>query len=140
MIRVGKVVAVDDKNAKVRVQIEDADAVVSYWLPVVHQKTQDDKHYWLPDIGELVVCAFYEDDWDTGFVLGAVYNDKDKPPAQTKDKFVIEFKDGTRIEYDRESHKLHINVKGQLYLTAQQAVELNALQVSIRASRITIRR
>lgn len=45
MIRVGKVVAVDDKNAKVRVQIEDADAVVSYWLPVVHQKSQSDKHY-----------------------------------------------------------------------------------------------
>ncbi len=131
MIRVGKVVAVDDKTAKVRVQIEDADAVVSYWLPVVQQKTQNDKHYWLPDIGELVVCAFYEDDWDTGFVLGAVYNDKDKPPTQTRDKFVIEFKDGTRIEYDRAEHKLHINVKGDILIEADGNMTLKASRIDL---------
>ncbi|MEM4621023.1 MAG: phage baseplate assembly protein V [Desulfurococcaceae archaeon] len=131
MIRVGKVVAVDDKNAKVRVQIEDADAVITYWLPVVHQKSQDDKHYWLPDIGELVVCAFYEDDWDTGFVLGAIYNDKDKPPAQTKDKFVIEFKDGTRIEYDRVKHQLHIAVKGDIIIEATGNMTLKATRIDL---------
>lgn len=131
MIRVGKVVAVDDKNAKVRVQIEDADAVVSYWLPVVHQKSQSDKHYWLPDIGELVVCAFYGDDWDTGFVLGSIYNDKDKPPAETREKFVIEFKDGTRIEYNRASHKLHISVKGDILIEADGNITLKASRIDL---------
>ncbi len=131
MIRVGKVVAVDDKNAKVRVQIEDADAVITYWLPVVHQKTQEDKHYWLPDIGELVVCAFYEDDWDTGFVLGAVYNDKDKPPAETREKFVIEFKDGTRIEYDRAKHELRLTVKGDIIIEATGNMTLKASRIDL---------
>ena len=131
MIRVGKVVAVDDKNAKVRVQIEDADAVVSYWLPVVHQKSQSDKHYWLPDIGELVVCAFYGDDWDTGFVLGSIYNDKDKPPAETREKFVIEFKDGTRIEYNRASHELHISVKGDILIEADGNITLKASRIDL---------
>ncbi|MDW8136254.1 MAG: phage baseplate assembly protein V [Thermodesulfobacterium sp.] len=60
MILFGKVVAVDAKTARARVQIEDADGVVTFWLPVLHHKTQNDKHYWLPDIGEEVVCAFYE--------------------------------------------------------------------------------
>lgn len=136
MIRVGKVVEVDDKNAKVRVQIEDADAVITYWLPVVHQKTQHDKHYWLPDIGELVVCGFYEDDWDTGFVLGSIYNDKDKPPSQTRDKFVIEFKDGTRIEYDRTSHNLKIHVTGKVEIKATEVV-VTGETVSLTASSIS---
>lgn len=131
MIRVGKVVEVDEKTAKARVQIEDADAVISWWLPVVHQKTKDDKHYWLPDIGELVLCAFYEDDWDTGFIIGAIYNDKDRPPVQSINKFVIEFKDGTKIEYDRQSHKLHIAVKGDILIEADGNMTLKASRIDL---------
>ncbi len=134
MIRFGKVVAVDDKNAKVRVKIEDADAVVTYWLPVLHQRSQDDKHYWLPDVGELVVCAFYEDDWDTGVVLGAIYNEKDQTPAKTRDKFVMQFKDGTRIEYDRKAHKLHISVQGEILIEATGNVNITAESVEITLS------
>lgn len=33
MILFGKVVAVDAKTARTRVQIEDADGVVTFWLP-----------------------------------------------------------------------------------------------------------
>ncbi|MEM4618916.1 MAG: phage baseplate assembly protein V [Desulfurococcaceae archaeon] len=131
MIRIGKVVAVDEKRAKVRVQIEDEDKVITYWLPVIQAKTQEDKHYWLPDIGELVVCAFYEDDWDTGFVLGAIYNDKDKTPAQSRDKFVIEFKDGTRIEYDRAGHRLHIRVRGDVLIEADGNMTLKASRIDL---------
>jgi len=131
MIRFGKVVAVDDKNAKVRVQIEDADAVVTYWLPVLHSKAQDDKAYWLPDVGELVVCAFYENDWDTGVVLGAVYNEKDRTPAQTRDKAVILFKDGTRIEYDRAAHKLSIHCVGDIEIVAQGNVTIIGARIDL---------
>lgn len=131
MVRVGRVVEVDEKNARVRVQIEDADAVITWWLPVVYQKTQNDKHYWLPDIGELVVCVFYEDDWDTGFVLGAIYSDKDRTPAQSRDKFVIEFKDGTRIEYDKQAHKLHISVRGDIVIEADGNMTLKASRIDL---------
>jgi len=131
MIRFGKVVAVDEKNARVRVQIEDADAVVTYWLPVLQQKTQDDKHYWLPDVGELVACAFYENDWDTGVVLGAIYNQKDTPPVASRDKFVIQFKDGTRIEYDRNSHKLTIHCVGDIEIVSDTHITLKAPRIDL---------
>lgn len=131
MIRFGKVVAVDEKNARVRVQIEDADAVITYWLPVATHKSQDDKFYWLPDVGELVVCAFYENDWDTGVVLGAVYNQKDTPPATSRDKFVIQFKDGTRIEYDRSSHKLTIHSVGDIEIISDTHITLKAPRIDL---------
>ena len=119
MIRRGIVVAVDEKTAKVRVEFPDLDNMVSDWLPVVVQKSQDDKFYWLPDIGEMVVVAFDEDgDFTTGYVLGAIYNSKDTVPVANRDKYVIRFQDGTTIEYDRKARKLTAVVNGDVEITA----------------------
>ena len=41
---------------------------------------------------------------------------------ETRDKFVIEFKDGTRIEYDRTSHNLKIHVTGKVEIKATDVV------------------
>jgi len=140
MIRFGKVVATDPLKARVRVQIDDADNVVTFWLPVMTTKAQDDKFYHLPDIGELVVCAFYEDNWDTGVVLGAVYNDSDAVPVANKDKVHIKFKDGTTIEYDRASHKLTADVKGSIEIKSAQRCDIDCKdQIYIKStSNITI--
>jgi len=109
MILRGIVVAVDEQTARVRVQMPDLDGLVSNWLPVVHHKTQKDKAYWLPDIGEYVVVAFDEEgEHSDGYVIGAIYNDKDTPPVVSKDKFFVRFEDGTEIEYDRKSHLLRV--------------------------------
>jgi len=127
MIRLGKVVAIDEAKAKVRVQIEDADQVVTFWLPVLQQKAQDDKFYHLPDIGELVVCGFYSDDWDTGIVLGSIYNEIDLPSVSSKDKVHIRFKDGTEIEYDRAEHKYRVYVEdGEIEIIAKKKVTIKA--------------
>jgi phage baseplate assembly protein V len=112
MIRRGIVVAVDEKTARVRVQMPDLDGLVSNWLPVVHHKTQKDKAYWLPDIGEYVVVAFDEEgEHSDGYVLGAIYNDKDAPPVASRDKFFVRFEDGTEIEYDRKTHTLRVKAQ-----------------------------
>lgn len=111
-------VAVDEAKAMARVEIEDADKVVTYWLPILQQKTKDDKFFWLPDIGEQVVVAFYNDDWDTGVILGATYNSQDTPPANTKDKFVIKFKNGSFIEHDRKTGNLRIKATGNITIEA----------------------
>lgn len=118
MIKVGKVVAVDETNCRVRVQLLDNDGVVTYWLPVVVNKSQKDKFYWLPDVGEEVVCAFLEHGIEQGFVIGAIYNEKDAPPVTNKDKFHIRFQDGSWIEYDRSEHKLKAEINGDVEITA----------------------
>jgi phage baseplate assembly protein V len=126
MIRRGIVVAVDEKTARVRVQMPDLDNMVSNWLPVVHHKTQRDKAYWLPDIGEYVVVAFDEEgEHSDGYVLGAIYNDKDAPPVADKDIFFVRFEDGTEIEYDRKTHLLRVKA---------QTVQIQAGTVIIQAN------
>ena len=84
--RVGIVQQQDAARAKVRVVFPDYDEVVSWWLPVIFAKTQNDKTYWLPDVGEQVVCLMDLRD-EAGAVLGAIYSDVDLPPVNSADKF-----------------------------------------------------
>ena len=83
----------DTENARVRVTFPDRDQMESWWLPVVFTKTQNDKMYWIPDVGEQVVCMMDEYDED-GAVLGAIYSSADRPPATGADKYHCTFKDG----------------------------------------------
>lgn len=105
--RVGIVQAQDTARAKVRVVFPDYDEMISWWLPVVFFKTQNDKAYWIPDIGEQVVCLMDLRD-EAGAVLGAIYSSADAPPVNSADKFHLAFKDGARFDYDRAAHVLDL--------------------------------
>jgi phage baseplate assembly protein gpV len=105
--RVGIVKQQDAARAKVRVVFPDYDEVVSWWLPVIFAKTQDDKAYWIPDVGEQVVCLMDLRD-EAGAVLGAIYSSADVPPVSSADKFHLAFKDGASVEYDRAAHVLDL--------------------------------
>jgi phage baseplate assembly protein gpV len=106
--RVGIVKEQDSAQARVRVVFEEFDQMLSYWLQVLASKTQDDKSYWMPDVGEQVVCLMDERD-EAGVVLGAIYSAADIPPVDSSDKYHLAFKDDTSIEYDRVAHVLAVN-------------------------------
>ena len=105
--RVGIVQQQDATHAKVRVVFPDYDEVVSWWLPVIFAKTQNDKAYWIPDVGEQVVCLMDLRD-EAGAVLGAIYSSADMPPVNSADKFHLAFKDGASVDYDRAAHVLDL--------------------------------
>jgi phage baseplate assembly protein V len=132
MIRRGIVVAVDEKTARVRVQMPDLDGIVSNWLPVLQHKTHKDKAYWLPDIGEYVIVAFDEEgEHSDGYVLGAIYSEADKPPITDKNKYFIRFSDGTEIEYDRKQHQLRISVKGNITIEATGNIVIKGSRIDL---------
>ena len=110
--RVGIVQQQDAAHAKVRVVFPDYDEVVSWWLPVIFAKTQNDKAYWIPDVGEQVVCLMDLRD-EAGAVLGAIYSNADLPPVNNADKFHLAFKDGTSVDYDRGAHVLELKFQDQ---------------------------
>lgn len=117
LIRVGRVSAVDPASATARVVFEAQD-LVSYDLPVLQRQTLRNKDYYLPDVGEHVVCIFLPTGNAEGFVLGAIYSDEDQPPVSSPDKRIVQFEDGTRIEYDRSTHALTINAVGPVHIVA----------------------
>jgi phage baseplate assembly protein V len=109
MFRVGIVKSQDVINARVRVTFPDRNQMTSWWLPVVTPKAQNDKAYWMPDVGEQVVCLMDEHDED-GAVLGSIYSSADLPPVSSADKWHLTMKDGAAFEYDRSSHALAVSI------------------------------
>ncbi len=105
LVRIGVVTQSFPDRGTVKVHLTDVDDEISYELPVVYRKTLNDKDYWMPDIGEHVVCLFSGQGLEQGFILGAIYSDADAVPVSSQDKWHKTFEDGTVIEYDRAAHQ-----------------------------------
>ncbi|MGH7118169.1 MAG: phage baseplate assembly protein V, partial [Acetobacteraceae bacterium] len=90
----------------VRVRFPERDNIVSYWLPLSVRCSQDDKDFWMPDIGEQVLCLMDEHD-ENGAVLGAIYSNADAPESWAAAGVRgFQASDGAIVTYDRNSHTL----------------------------------
>ena len=130
MFRVGIVKAQDVQNARLRVTFPDRNQMTSWWLPIVVPKSQNDKAYWIPDIGEQVVCLMDEHDED-GAVLGCIYSSADLTPVQSADKWHLTMKDNATFEYDRSQSILAINLPAN----ATMSIIVNGVTMSIDSSK-----
>lgn len=94
----------------VRVKFPERDNIESWWLPIIQPKAQDDKVFWLPDLGEQVVVLMDEHD-ENGAVVGAIPSNVDTPPSwASANTFGVQFSDGTVLRYDRSAHVLTASV------------------------------
>jgi phage baseplate assembly protein V len=131
LIRVGVVTSINPEKGTVLVHLAGVDEEVSYELPVIFPKTNKDKAYFMPDIGEHVVCIFSGQGLEQGFVLGAIYSEADTTPVSDQDKFFIRFEDGTEIAYDRRAHRLRISVRGDVLIEADGNMTLKASRIDL---------
>ena len=96
-----KIALVEERKVGwVIVRFPDLGDMLSKWIPVLFHKTQDDKGFWTPDIGEQVQVMM-DDRMEDGCVLGAVYSEADLPPTEDMDEFGMQFKDGGWFSYNR---------------------------------------
>jgi phage baseplate assembly protein V len=100
----GIVNEVDGKTARARVRLPDQDDAVTEWLAVGQQRTLNNKHYALPDVGEHVAVMLNASGED-GVVLCAIYSQADAPPVTEPAKTHLTLADGTVFEYDSDSHE-----------------------------------
>ncbi|KGA43111.1 phage baseplate assembly protein V [Pectobacterium odoriferum] len=136
--RIGTISAVDEARVMVRVRLPECDNLRTAWLPVLQRNTQNNKDYWLPDIGEQVEVLL-DDNGEDGLVLGAIYSAADVPMLADKDKRAVTFADGAHIEYDRRTHTLTINGAVQhIAISSGVDVVVNAQRVTINAPETTV--
>jgi phage baseplate assembly protein V len=139
IIRVAVVASTDPAAATVRVTVPDGDDLVSHDLRILVRKVHKDKDYWMPDIGDHVLCIFLPFGLEQGFVAGSFYADPDPVPVESQDKRHVAFSDGTTAEYDRKNHHLDINVKGTITMHADGAVLIDSSEsVTVTAPRIDL--
>jgi phage baseplate assembly protein V len=124
LIRVGIVSSINPAKCAARVAFGDKSNLVSYELPVLVRGSFQVKDYWMPSPGEQVVCVFLPSGNAQGFIIGALYSDKDKTPVSDQNKRHIKFTDGTVIEYDQGTHTLTINAVGPVNIVAAGSVNV----------------
>lgn len=110
----------DPKGPLVRVRWDDLEGMESHWLRVGQRKTLNDKHYYLPDVGEHVACIL-DEFCEDGCVVAAIYSDDDLPPTTNPDVEMVQFSDGTVVAYDRAAHAFTINCVGAVTVVAESA-------------------
>lgn len=139
MIRVG-VVATYPERGTVRVRFPDQDSEVSYEMRVLTRKTHRDRDYWMPDVGEQVLCAFLPYGREQGFVLGAFYSSADPVPVADQEVRRVEFANGAYVEHDRRTGNVRVETPGEVEVRAKGTVRIvSATQVVIMAPNVVIK-
>lgn len=136
IIRTGIVSSVN-QDGTVRVAFKERGNLLSYDLQVLVRSTLEDKDWDMPDIDEPVLCIFLPIGLEAGFVIGSYYSKKVKPPENRENKRLVQFKDGTRIEYDRESHKITIDVPGdggEVYVKSASKTVVDSPKIDLGSS------
>ncbi|HCL5251816.1 TPA: phage baseplate assembly protein V [Salmonella enterica] len=125
---------IDEVKVCVRVTLPECDDLRTNWLPILQRNTQNNKDYWLPDIGEQVEVLL-DDNGEDGVVLGAVYSSVDAAPVASLDKRYVQFADGAAFEYDRKEHQLTINGGiEKIVIEVKTSISITAPQVAIKGN------
>ena len=129
-MRIGVVSSVDLKKCTARVVFEDRSDVVSPDFPVMQKNTMNCKHYWMPHVGETVVCLYFSNGQESGIIIGSVYSDVDNPVPEIsdegKDRDGVWFEDGTIIKYEPDTKTLVVDCVGEINITAKRPINILA--------------
>lgn len=112
------------QRGRVRVVFQE-DGIESAWLPVLSPFTLGARAMRLPRKGSLVAVLLDEHAED-GAVIGAAFNRQDPPPSGGPLVDVVEYDDGTRLEYDPEAHRLKASLRGGFEIQADGEGSLDA--------------
>ena len=134
IVKIGEVTDQDPKLCRVRATFDDEDGKTSYWLPVLQRKTLEDKDYSLPDIGEDVLCLFFNEAEEAGFVLGSFYAGEIDVPGQSVDIRTVKFKDGSEFCYNRQTHELRGKIENTTFALNQKSISIEAPESISQAS------
>jgi len=127
--RKGIVREVDGKRGLARVEIEDQDGVVSWWLNVNQELASRSRSYLMPEVGAQVNCLT-DERGEEGVILGAFYSDVDVPPTTNVAQIKRDMRGGRVETYDKDSGEYH------LAQTAKHVTDIGAAHFKITPDKI----
>lgn len=126
-IFIGVVSTVNGANGTATVTRPDMDGKVSAALYVLQRGTHDTKEYWMPAVGDQVLCVLLPNTTgkgpSRGCIVGAIYSAKDGPVESNPDARSTVWPDGSFVKYDG-SGNISINAAGSITLTAPR-IDIN---------------
>ena len=126
----GYVTDYDEKKHMAKVNFPDKN-IISSWLPVIIPNSKENHDELHLDLQEHVACIMLGTGLENGFIIGAIYDEKNKPVNADKDVRMVKFSDDTTILYDRRNHKMQIDVQGDIEILASGDIRIDAQRVDI---------
>lgn len=121
----GIITQVDEPTHSVRCAIPALENMETDWLSVLVQNAKGDQDVDLPDEGTLVKCLL-DARGESGCVIGAVYNEQDRPPVSNKNIWMKRFANGTVIQHDRSTGKVTVDTPGEVLVKAGTKVTIDS--------------
>lgn len=109
MIRIGRVIELDEANARVKLAVA---GLTTDWLPWGADRAGKTRKWSPPQIGEQIMIFSPYGDSAQGVAGMSIYQDDSPAPAASKDKETIVFEDGTTFEYDSASNTYTQTIAG----------------------------
>lgn len=137
MIRVGKVVELDEANARVKVQ---ASGLTTAWLPWGAARAGTTRTTSMPTVGEQVMVFSPYGDTAQGVVGFSLYQDDHPAASDSKDKHATDYPDGTRVEYNSETNTYTMTVAGdaKVIINCKEATVNSENTVTVNTDQATI--
>lgn len=108
----------------IRVQLQDGE-ILSDWVPWFTPRAGKDRVWDPPEVGEVVMLLAPSGELSNGVAIPGLFSNGnangDRAGLQRRT-----FDDGTVVEYDRQSHKLFLDVKGDVKIKASGKIEIEA--------------
>lgn len=124
MLKFGIISEVDAAKGVARVTF-DQDEIVSDWLPVSVPMTKDDQFQFPLVVNQHVWCMM-DEHCEMGVIGGSIYDSNNVPVGGAQNKVRVRFDTDLVIEYDRSSHNLLIDCKGDVNIKAAGDVFVEA--------------
>lgn len=131
VVRVGKVSALDEGGARVKVSVS---GLTTDWLPWLASRAGATRTWSAPREGEQVLVLSPYGDTAQGVVLPSIYQDSYPAPAGSKDRETTVYPDGTTVEYDSAAHALVVSTGPSSVTVRRDLVELTVGGVTLSVS------
>tara|TARA_B100000678_G_scaffold75557_1_gene62135 strand:- start:185 stop:706 length:522 start_codon:yes stop_codon:yes gene_type:complete len=125
MIRIGAVSECDLATGTVRVRVGEIETAPIPWGTM---RAGNLRIWSPPSEGEQVILWLPEGDWESAFILGALFSGQRPEPSVGPETLML-FDDGARFSYDMESSTLSIDLSdagGQARVVAPSGIEIEA--------------
>ncbi|APR98665.1 phage baseplate assembly protein V [Wolbachia endosymbiont of Folsomia candida] len=136
IIRIGLIKEVDYEKARVKVKISE---FLTDWLPWITSRAGKDSSWVPPSIDEQVVVLSPLGELSLGVVLPAIYQQKYLPSEHQENADIFEFKDGTKLSYNKNDHHLEVTVADKITLkVGESEIEMTKNGIKLKGNRIDL--
>lgn len=123
LIRIGTIAEVDEQNLRLRVQSGE---LLTDWLPWPTQVGNNFIHWRPLRVNTQVVLCCPSGDPAQALIVSILYSDALQPANVDAALDVVQFNDGTTIQYDSAQKALTLSSAGDIHFIAQNSIHLHA--------------